>query len=148
MENARVIALGSDMDEWVARWAVDYLKEKGYQVRVLGALNPNEDPAWTAVGSSVGQAVANREADFGILFCWTGTGVSIAANKVKGVRAALCTDAGTASGAREWNDANVLCMSLRLISKEMCKEIIDAFLVGEVSDDLEDRALIDEIRSY
>ncbi len=64
--------------------------------------------------------------------CWTGTGVSIAANKVPGVRAALCTDAATASGARRWNDANVLALGLRLTSEALAAEMLDAFLSTEV----------------
>jgi ribose 5-phosphate isomerase B len=82
---------------------------------------------WAAVGRAVGQAVATRAADSGVLFCWTGTGASIAANKVAGVRAALCTDAATAAGARRWNDANVLVMGLRLTSPEVAREMLDAW---------------------
>lgn len=90
---------------------------------------------WTDVGHQVGQAVASGDADMGIVCCWTGTGVSMAANKVTGVRAALCTDAETARGARQWNDANVLALGLRLTSEEIAREIIDAFLTGEVDED-------------
>jgi ribose 5-phosphate isomerase B len=82
------------------------------------------------VGRRVGEAVAGGDADAGIACCWTGTGVSIAANKVRGVRAALCTDAETARGARAWNDANVLALGLRLTSSAMAEEIVDAFLAG------------------
>ena len=67
----------------------------------------------------------------GVLFCWTGTGASIAANKVTGVRAALCTDAATAAGARKWNDANVLVMGLRLTSPEVAREMLDAWFSGD-----------------
>jgi len=87
-----------------------------------------EDEPWPDVGRRVGEAVAGGEADRGIVCCWTGTGVSIAANKVPGVRAALCTDAETARGARRWNDANVLALGLRLTSPTVAQEILDAFL--------------------
>ena len=91
-----------------------------------------EDEPWPDVGRRVGEAVARGEADRGVVCCWTGTGVSIAANKVEGVRAALCTDGETARGARRWNDANVLAFGLRLTSPEVAREMLDAFLVTEV----------------
>ena len=87
-----------------------------------------EDEPWPDVGRRVGEAVAAGEADRGVVCCWTGTGVSIAANKVPGVRAALCTDAETARGARRWNDANVLAMGLRLTSPTVAQEMLEAFL--------------------
>src|SRR5207253_7623458 len=90
------------------------------------------DEPWPDVGRRVGEAVAGGAADRGLVCCWTGTGVSIAANKVVGVRAALCTDAETAAGARRWNDANVLAFGLRLTSPEVAKEMLDAFLSTDV----------------
>jgi ribose 5-phosphate isomerase B len=98
---------------------------------------------WPEVGHRVGAAVANDDADRGIVCCWTGTGVAMAANKVPGVRAALCTDAETARGARTWNDANVLALGLRLTSDELAREIIDAFLGTEPDED--ERAVIDAV---
>jgi ribose 5-phosphate isomerase B len=82
---------------------------------------------WSDVGRAVGEAVAGGAADAGVVCCWTGTGVSIAANKVDGVRAALCVDAETARGARRWNDANVLAVSLRLTTPAVAAELLDAF---------------------
>ena len=82
----------------------------------------------------MGRAIACGDADRGIVCCWTGTGVSMAANKVDGVRAALCTDAETARGARRWNDANVLALGLRLTSPEVAKEMVEAFLTTEPDD--------------
>lgn len=93
----------------------------------------------------MGAAVANGEADFGILCCWTGTGVSIAANKVPGIRAALCGDGATARGAREWNDANVLCLSLRTTSAAMADEMLEAWFAGTVTQDPTYREMIAEI---
>jgi ribose 5-phosphate isomerase B len=91
---------------------------------------PDGSP-WPDVGRSVGEAVAAGRADRGVVCCWTGTGVSIAANKVPGVRAALCGDPETARGARRWNDANVLALSLRLTSEPLADELIDAFLTTD-----------------
>jgi ribose 5-phosphate isomerase B len=90
-----------------------------------------EDEPWPDVGRRVGETVAAGDADRGIVCCWTGTGVSIAANKVAGVRAALCTDADTARGARKWNDANVLALGLRLTSPTLAQEMIEAFLTTD-----------------
>jgi len=87
-----------------------------------------EGDPWPDVGREVGEMVAAGTADRGVVCCWTGTGVSMAANKVAGVRAALCTDAETVRGARRWNDANVLAVGLRLTSAEVVKEMLDAFL--------------------
>lgn len=86
------------------------------------------DPAdWPDAGRAVGEAVAAGTAEAGVVCCWTGTGVAMAANKVAGVRAALCTDAETARGARRWNDANVLALGLRLTSTQVARELIGAF---------------------
>ena len=89
------------------------------------------DEPWPDVGRRVGGAVAGGDADRGVVCCWTGTGVSMAANKVAGIRAALCTDAETARGARRWNDANVLAIGLRLTSAEVAREMLEAFLGTE-----------------
>jgi ribose 5-phosphate isomerase B len=102
-----------------------------------------EGEPWPDVGRQVGEAVASGDADRGVVCCWTGTGVSIAANKVAGVRAALCTDAETARGARKWNDANVLAFGLRLTSPEVAKEMLDAFLGTDV--DRDERMNIDRL---
>jgi ribose 5-phosphate isomerase B len=89
------------------------------------------DGEWAQVGREVGEMVASGTAATGVLFCWTGTGASIAANKVRGVRAALCTDAATAAGARKWNDANVLVMGLRLTAPEIAREMLDAWFATD-----------------
>lgn len=100
------------------------LVECGHDVQAVACGEP-----WPDVGRQVGTAVAAGDADVGIVCCWTGTGVSIAANKVSGVRAALCTDAETARGARRWNDANAL--GLRLTTGSLGAEIVDAFISTE-----------------
>jgi ribose 5-phosphate isomerase B len=124
------IVLGSDERTPLTDVVADDLRARGHEVVLVGPPG-GEAKEWAEVGLDVGRAVASGDAARGVLFCWTGTGASIAANKVRGVRAALCTDAATAAGARRWNDANVLVMSLRLTSPELAREMVDAFLAGE-----------------
>lgn len=124
------IAFGTDEHTPLTEAVVSDLRERGHDVDVVADGDP-----WPEVGRRVGEAVAGEDADRGIVCCWTGTGVSIAANKVPGVRAALCTDAETARGARRWNDANVLAMGLRLTSPTVAQEMLDAFLGAEADPD-------------
>jgi ribose 5-phosphate isomerase B len=121
------IAVGSDERTCLTDWVVQELESSGTNVELHGALMPGGDSRWPDVARVVGEEVSSGRCQQGILFCWTGTGVSIGANKVPGVRAALCGDAETARGARLWNDANVLCMSLRLTSRQVAQEILDAW---------------------
>jgi ribose 5-phosphate isomerase B len=116
------IAFGTDERTSLTDAVVRYLNDAGHDV-----VNVADGAAWPEVGRSVGEAVARGSASFGIVCCTTGTGVSIAANKVPGVRAALCTDAATAACARRWNDANVLAFGLRLTSEAVAAEMLDAF---------------------
>ena len=122
--NSLKIAVGADERLHVVDVALDYLKEKGYEVIWYGPKKGETQP-WPDVAKRVALDVQSAKADEGILFCWTGTGVSMAANKFKGIRAALCEDAETARGARLWNNANVLCMSMRRISEVMVREVMD-----------------------
>jgi len=117
------------------------LQKRGCEVFCRGALEA-PSTAWASIARAVATDVAQGRADFGIACCWTGTGISIAANKVRGARAALCADAQTAAGARRWNDANVLALSLRAVSPAIGLEILDAFLSTSVSDQENDRAEI------
>jgi ribose 5-phosphate isomerase B len=117
------IAFGTDERTAVTDHVRQVLAERGHLVDVVG-----EGDAWPDVGRRVGERVADGRCDAGVVCCWTGTGVSIAANKVAGVRAALCTDAETARGARRWNDANVLAFGLRLTTEAVVDEMLDAFL--------------------
>jgi ribose 5-phosphate isomerase B len=117
------IAFGTDERTPLTESIVESLRQLGHEVVV-----DVEDEPWPDVGRQVGEAVARREAERGVVCCWTGTGVSIAANKVDGVRAALCTDAETARGARRWNDANVLALGLRLTSPTVAREMLESFL--------------------
>jgi ribose 5-phosphate isomerase B len=120
------VAFGTDEHTPLTEAVVEELRSRGHAVEVLADGDP-----WPDVGRRVGEAVAQGEADRGVVCCWTGTGVSIAANKVDGVRAALCTDAETARGARKWNDANVLALGLRLTSPTVAAEMVEAFLTTE-----------------
>jgi ribose 5-phosphate isomerase B len=125
------IAFGTDERTAVTDAVERWLAEHGHEVLV-----PVERGGpWPDVGTAVARAVAAGDADLGVVCCWTGTGVSIAANKVEGVRAALCTDRGTAEGARRWNDANVLAFGLRLTTEAVAAELLDAFLTTGVDDD-------------
>jgi ribose 5-phosphate isomerase B len=124
------VVVGSDEKTGLTDAVRDELAQRGHEVVLVGP--PADEPIeWAEVGQRVGEAVAKGEADTGVLFCWTGTGASIAANKVPGVRAALCTDAATAAGARKWNDANVLVMGLRLTSAEVARELLDAWFTTD-----------------
>ena len=120
------VVLGSDMKTALTDAVARDLESRGHDVVLVGP-PAGDDIEWADVGHRVGRAVVSRAAETGVLFCWTGTGASIAANKVPGVRAALCTDASTAEGARKYNDANVLVMGLRLTSPEVAKEMLDAW---------------------
>ena len=133
------IAFGTDEQTAVTDAVEAWLVEHGHEVVVVA----ERGGPWPGVGAAVGRAVASGEADRGVVCCWTGTGVSIAANKVPGVRAALCTDRGTAEGARRWNDANVLAFGLRLTTGAVVEELVDAFLGTEVDPD--ERANIDAV---
>ena len=115
------VAFGTDEHTALTDTVRADLASRGHRVHVVA------DGQWVEVGRAVGEAVATGRCETGVLFCWTGTGASIAANKVPGVRAALCTDAATAGGARTWNDANVLVMGLRLTSPEVATEMLDAW---------------------
>ena len=124
------IAVGSDEKTPLTDFVVEELKNRGREVELFGPLK-GESLSWVEVGEQVALSVSQGHCQEGILFCWTGTGVSIAANKVPGVRAALCFDAKMAEGARKWNLANILVMSLSLTSKPVASEILDAWFGTE-----------------
>jgi len=120
------VAVGSDERTVLTDVVLSCLQQRGMEVTLYGPL-AGEALAWPDVAHRVAESVRQGHCQEGILFCWTGTGVSIAANKVPGVRAALCGDAETARGARRWNHANVLVMSLRTTSPAIAEEILDAW---------------------
>jgi ribose 5-phosphate isomerase B len=121
-------AVGADDEGAVADAVVDELRARGHEVTVF------EREQWPDVARKVAEAVASRAADQGMLFCWTGTGTSMAANKVPGVRAALAWDPWIAEGARRWNDANVLVMSLKRTEPETARAIVDSWLAVDEPD--------------
>ena len=120
------VAVGSDERTPLTDALVAELAPRGHTVQLVGPLAGGTQE-WAEVGREVGALVASGACATGIVCCWTGTGVSIAANKVPGVRAALCGDAETAAGARRWNDANVLALSLRLVTPQLAREMLDAW---------------------
>ena len=139
------IALGSDESTELTSALERELRERGHEPVLFGALQPGDEDAWPSVGKRVGEAVASGTCRYGIVCCWTGTGVSIAANKVPGVRAALCGDAETAAGARTWNDANVLALSLRSTAIPIAKAMLDAWFSAQPTDDPKYRPMIAQV---
>jgi ribose 5-phosphate isomerase B len=129
----------------VADALVDILREEGHEPLLHGALSDEERDDWAWASEAAARDVAEGRAEQGIVCCWTGTGASIAANKVPGIRAALCTDEATATGARRWNDANVLALSLRTTSRPVLEEILNSWFAGAPSKDEDERANIDHV---
>ncbi|HEX8857312.1 MAG TPA: RpiB/LacA/LacB family sugar-phosphate isomerase [Thermoleophilaceae bacterium] len=134
------IAVAADERTGVADAVLDELRKRGHEPLPHGALAEAERDDWAWASEAAARDVAEGRAEQGIVCCWTGTGASIAANKVEGIRAALCGDAETARGARRWNDANVLALSLRSTSQAELEEILDAWFEGEPSRDEDDVA--------
>lgn len=138
------IAVGSDERNYLTDALVAELERRGHELILVGPL-AGEPEAWPEVGRAVGAAVAAGTAEQGIVCCYTGTGVSIAANKVAGVRAALCHDAPTAAGARKWNDANVLALSLRTTTPELAREILEAWFTSSCPP--EEQPFVDQVKA-
>jgi len=136
------IAVSSDERTGVSVAVVDALRERGHEPLLHGALAEEQRDDWAWASEAAARDVAEGRAEQGVVCCWTGTGASIAANKVRGVRAALCGDAATAEGARRWNDANVLALSLRTTSEAVLAEILDAWFAAQPSPDADDAANI------
>ena len=132
--------MAADERTGVAEALVEELRRRGHEPLLHGALADGERDDWAWASEAAARDVVERRADQAIVCCWTGTGASIAANKVKGVRAALCPDAATAAGARKWNDANALALSLRATSEAVLGEILDAWFDGAPSEDADDAA--------
>jgi ribose 5-phosphate isomerase B len=136
------ISVAADERTGVAETLVEELRRRGHEPIVHGALQPVERDDWAWASEAAARDVAEGRAEQAIVACWTGTGCSIAANKVPGIRAALAFDAETADGARKWNDANVLALSLRATSDAVLREILDAWFAGAPSTDEDDVANI------
>jgi ribose 5-phosphate isomerase B len=140
------ISVSADERTGVAEALADELRRRGHEPILHGALAEGERPDWAWASEAAARDVAEGRAHQGVIACWTGTGASIAANKVPGIRAALCTDAQTAEGARRWNDANVLALSLRLTSPAKLEEILDAWFAAEPSAEDDDRANVEHVQ--
>lgn len=137
------IAIGSDIFTHLAQAVKDELNVIGHELTLFGAFNRDpESWLWPKIAEQVAREVSEGRCNQGVLFCWTGTGVAMAANKVSGIRAALCHDAESARGARLWNDANILVLSLRSTSEEIAKEIVSIwFATGPSSKDDDKKCL-------
>jgi ribose 5-phosphate isomerase B len=139
------IAVAADELVGVAEPVLEELRKRGHEPLVHGALSSEERDDWAWAAEAAARDVAEGRAEQAIVCCWTGTGASIAANKVPGIRAALCGDAPTAQGARRWNDANVLALSLRATSEPELAEILDAWFAATPSGEAEDRANVEHL---
>ncbi len=134
------VALATDERTGAADAVAQELRRRGHELLLHGAFEESEPDDWAWASEAAARDVAEGRAEQGIVCCWTGTGASIAANKVHGVRAALCADAETARGARRWNDANVLALSLRTTSEPLLEEILDGWFEGTPSSEHDDVA--------
>ncbi len=141
------ISMAADEPADLTEKLVAEILGRGHQVILHGALADSERHDWAWSAEAAARDVADDRADHGIVCCWTGTGASIAANKVAGVRAALCADAQTAAGARRWNDANVLALSLRTTTHAVLVEILDAWFGTQPSSEPDDRANVEHLES-
>jgi ribose 5-phosphate isomerase B len=135
------IAFGADDENDTTRAVVEYLSGRGDVLLVAAG------EQWPDIGAAVGRAVAEQDADYGVVMCWTGTGTAIAANKVPGVRAALAWEPWIAKGARLWNDANVLALSLKRLAPDVAVEVVQAFLDTSTVDD-DEKENIARLGSY
>lgn len=139
------IAVAADEPVGIASVVVEQLRRRGHEPILHGALSEGERDDWAWASEAAARDVADGRAEQAIVCCWTGTGASIAANKVPGIRAALCGDAQTAAGARRWNDANILALSLRATSEAELAEILDAWFESEPSSEPSDRANVGHV---
>jgi len=139
------ISVAADENVGVAASVLEELRRRGHESISHGALSDEERDDWAWASEAAARDVADGRAEQAIVCCWTGTGASIAANKVAGIRAALCLDAPTADGARRWNDANVLALSLRATSEAELEEILDAWFAAAPSEEPEDRANVEHL---
>ena len=139
------VAVAADELTGVAELIPEELRSRGHEPILHGAYTPAERSDWAWASEQAALEVVAGRAEQAVVACWTGTGASIAANKVQGIRAALCGDAQTARGARRWNDANVLALSLRLTSHAALQEILDAWFAAGVSGEREDIENIEHV---
>ena len=139
------ISVAADERAGIADALIEELRRRGHEPVSHGALSDEERDDWAWASEAAARDVSEGRAERGVVCCWTGTGASIAANKVAGIRAALCGDGPTAAGARRWNDANVLALSLRATSEAELGEILDAWFGSGPSSDADDRANVEHV---
>src|SRR5919197_1261688 len=139
------VSVAADEPVGIAGAVLEELRRRGHEPIPHGALNDDERDDWAWASEAAARDVAEGRAEQAIVCCWTGTGCSIAANKVPGIRAALCADAQTAEGARRWNDANVLALSLRATTQAELAEILDAWFSAQPSPEPDDRANVEHL---
>jgi ribose 5-phosphate isomerase B len=139
------ISVAADERAGIAESVIEELRRRGHEPVPHGALSADERDDWAWASEAAARDVSEGRAEQAIVCCWTGTGAAIAANKVAGIRAALCGDGPTAAGARRWNDANVLALSLRATSEAELAEILDAWFGAGPSSEAEDRANVEHL---
>ena len=139
------IAVAADARAGIADAVLEELRRRGHEPIPHGALSDADRDDWAWASEAAARDVAEGRAEQAVVCCWTGTGASIAANKVAGIRAALCADGPTAAGARRWNDANVLALSLRATSEAELGEILDAWFGSEPSGEDDDRTNVEHL---
>lgn len=139
------IAVAADEASALAQLVLEQLTQRGHETLLHGALAAGERADWAWGSAAAAKDVAAGRADQAIVCCWTGTGAAIAANKVSGIRAALCGDAVTAAGARRWNDANVLALSVRAVGEGVLEEILEAWFATAASDEHSDRENVEHL---
>ncbi len=128
------IAVCSDEPYGVHATIEREIERHGHQCLRFGAFGGGSEVAWATIAERAGRAIVDGDCSEGVFLCWSGTGISMAANKLPGIRAALCFDASTASAARIWNQANVLCLSNRMLSDDVAKEILEAWFETKADD--------------
>lgn len=129
------LVVASDERNKLTDSVVDYLKSKEHHLILLGALGESASEQWAEIGKRAAFLVSEGKVERGILFCWSGTGICMAANRIKGARAALCWNAEIARLARKWDDANILCMALVSTKEEVAKEMIDTFISTQFNEE-------------
>ena len=140
------LAIGSDGRTQLTDSIVQAIHDRGYDTDLFGRLAGGKED-WPIVAQKVAEDIVVGNSDEGILLCWTGTGVSLAANKVPGIRASLCVDAETTRGARLWNNANVLCLSIRSTSEVVAKEILDMWFETKYKPNAEDDLCLEQVKN-
>lgn len=140
-----MIAIGCDHGGYeLKQEIIQYLDKEGYSYKDFGCYN-EESTDYPIYGKQVAEAIVNQECEKGILICGTGIGISIAANKVKGIRAALCSDCFSAEATRQHNDANIVALGARVVGPGLAVKIVDTFLHTEFSNEERHKSRIAQI---